>query len=362
MKSSKINQPIKRFFPRKVNAKVYKKTIGHKFAIKGGNIGGFSKNKRYYNKIYYIFFPQIQKNSIKQYQYTPYIKYLNVGIVNFFHNISHQAVIKLTPIASKYLFLLKAWLKAPIIGPEALGSKTIIRYKPLSGIFQGSILGPIICNVVLDGLEQTLYKICLNEPYYEFNKKQQNFAKRKVSIKNLVIKQKTNVTCIRYIDNIFVFGLVDKEILEKIEAELVNFLKLRGLTLQKPINNIKVFCPGNSFNYLGFEFCFPDYKQNTKKLNNGLFTKYKYDINSICNYRYSEYHRSNPYIRIDTKKLVSIKMKARKLFTRNLASESLNVIIDKNNILIKNVCSYYSITRECSIQLNSLEPFFYKQM
>ena len=120
-------------------------------------------------------------------------------------------------------------------------------------------------------------------------------------------------------------------ILEKIENELVRFLQSRGLKLQKSVNNMKVFCPGTSFKYLGFEFCFPDYKRNSKKLNKGRFTKYKYDITAMCNYRYSEYHRSNPYIKIDTNKFAQIKLKARKLFARSLASEPLNTIINKQN-------------------------------
>lgn len=357
---SKINQPMKRSVPRKVNAEIYKKATGRKFIIKGGNIGGLRKSKRQYNNVYYTFSSKLQKNSMKQ--YTPYTKYLNVDIVGCFDNISHKAILELTPIANKYLFLLKAWVKVSIIGPEAIYSKAIIRYKPLSGVPQGSIIGPTVCNIVLDGLEQNLYKICLDEPYYQLNAEQQKFAEQKVGIKDLVTKRETNVTCIRYEDAIFIFGLANKTILEKIEIELVKFLQVRGLKLQEPTGNIKVFCPGDSFKYLGFEFCFPDYKRNSKKLNNGRFTKYKYDITSMCNHRNSEYHRSNPYIKIDTKKLALIKVKVCKLFVRSLASEPLNIIINKNNALIRSICNFYSISRECRLQLDSLEPFFYKRM
>ena len=82
----------------------------------------------------------------------------------------------------------------------------------------------------------------------------------------------------------------------------------------------------------------------------------------MCNYRYSEYHRSNPYIKIDAKKFAEIKLKARKLFARSLASEPLNTIINKQNSFIRGICNDYSISRECRMQLNSLEPFFYKRM
>lgn len=58
-----------------------------------------------------------------------------------------------TPLTQKYKFLLKAWLYAPVYGPEVAGSKVFIKRFPKSGVPQGSIIGPIICNVVLDGLE-----------------------------------------------------------------------------------------------------------------------------------------------------------------------------------------------------------------
>lgn len=362
MRYSKINQPIERSSPRKVSEEFYKKSPNRKFKIKGGNTGGLRKSKRVYTKYYYVFSSQIlKKRAIKQYK--PYIKYLNVDIVGCFDNIAHCSILKFTPIADKYLFLLKAWLKAPIVGPEVINSKKTFHLIPEKGVPQDSIIGPIICNIVLDGLEPSLYKVCLENPHYNLNLKQQLFARKKIGIENLVTKRETNVTCVRFADDIFIFGLVDRIILEKVEVKLVEFLKSRGLNLAKSTGNISVFCPGNSFEYLGFEFCFPDYKRNLKKLNNGQFTKYRYDITSMCNHRISAYHRSNPYLKINTKKLALIKDKARKLFVRSLASDPLNVIINKNNSLIRGIYNYYSISRECRLQLNNrLEPYLYRKL
>lgn len=357
---SKINQPTKRSSPRKVSFETYKNSTDQKFSIKGGNIGGLRKSKRQYKRTYYLFSPKTQENKNKQ--YTPYTKYLNVDIVGCFDNISHKSIIELTPITNKYLFLLKAWLKSTIVGPESMGSKKIIRFEPLSGVPQGSIIGPMVCNIVLDGLEQVLYKICLENPHYQLNTEQQKFGEQKIKIKNLSTKRETNITCVRYVDDILIFGLINRTILEQVENELVKFLQSRGLKLLKPSGNIKVFCPGDSFKYLGFEFCFPDYKRHSTKLNRGRFTKYNYDITTMCNYRYSEYHRSNPFIKIDPDKFAKTKLKAHKLFKRRLASEPINIIINKQNSLIRGICNYYSISRECRIQLNSLEPFFHRQM
>ena len=357
---SKINQPTKRSNPKRVSFEIYKNSTFQKFSIKGGNIGGLRKSKRQYKRTYYLFPPKSQGNKNKQ--YTPYTKYLNVSIVGCFDSISHKSILELTPIANKYKFLLKSWLKAVNVGSESIDSKKIIRVEPISGAPQGSIIGPMICNVILDGLEQALYKICLEHPYYQLNAEQQKFGEQKIKIENLSTKRETNITCVRYADDILIFGLVNRIILEKIENELVKFLQSRGLKLLKPSGNIKVFCPGDSFKYLGFEFCFPDYKRNSIKLNKGRFTKYNYDITTMCNYRYSEYHRSNPFIKIESDRFAKIKLKAIKLFKRSLASEPVNTIINKQNSLIRGICNYYSITRECRIQLNSLEPLFYSRM
>lgn len=224
------------------------------------------------------------------------------------------------------------------------------------------ILGPLVCNIILDGLESSIYKICLENPYYELNSQQQNFAKTKLGMKNLNRKRETNVTCLRFADDIFIFGLADRSIMVKIFSALEIFLHSRGLTVNEKKDNIKVFCPGDSFKYLGFQFCFPDYKNQELKLNKGRFTKYKNDLTSNANYRKSSYHRSNPYIIIDPQKLSGLKAKMRKLFVRSLASEPLNVIINKNNTLIRGICNYYAISRECRLQLNSFEPYLYNRM
>lgn len=82
----------------------------------------------------------------------------------------------------------------------------------------------------------------------------------------------------------------------------------------------------------------------------------------MCNYRYLEHPRSNLYIIIDFSTFAKIKLKTSKLFVRSLAGESLNSLLNKQNLFIRRICNYYSINRECIIQLNLLEPFFYKRM
>lgn len=104
---SKINQPKKRASIHKVDEKCYKQLTKDKFSIKGGNIGGARKSKKKFNRFYYKLSPTTLKKACLV-QYTPYMKYINVDIVNCFDRISHKAILTLTPLVSKYRFLLKA--------------------------------------------------------------------------------------------------------------------------------------------------------------------------------------------------------------------------------------------------------------
>jgi hypothetical protein len=104
---TKINQPKKRSSIHKIDEVTYKLLTKDKFAVKGGNLGGTRKSKKKFNWSYYKLSPvTLKQPSITQ--YTPYIKYINVDIVKCFDNISHKLILELTPLVSKYKFLLKS--------------------------------------------------------------------------------------------------------------------------------------------------------------------------------------------------------------------------------------------------------------
>lgn len=77
---------------------------------------------------------------------------MNVDIVKCFDKISHTIIYERVLLTNKYLFFLKRWVNSAIIGPEAEGGKNI-KFKPTSGVPQGSVIGPMICYIVLDGLQ-----------------------------------------------------------------------------------------------------------------------------------------------------------------------------------------------------------------
>ena len=65
-------------------------------------------------------------------------------------------------------------------------------------------------------------KFVLKTLSYNLNPKQQLFAKNKIGIENLIVESgKRMLPCLRFFaDDIFIFGLVSKTILEKIEIKL----------------------------------------------------------------------------------------------------------------------------------------------
>lgn len=56
------------------------------------------------------------------------------------------------PLVNKYLYLIKCWVTSLIIGPKTKGGKGV-KLKPIEGVPQGSIIGLMISNIVLDGLQ-----------------------------------------------------------------------------------------------------------------------------------------------------------------------------------------------------------------
>lgn len=157
-------------------------------------------------------------------QYTPYAKFMNVDVIGCFDNISHKSMVEKIPLTNKYVYIVKAWLRATVVGPTSFTDKKVRRIIPESGVPQGSIIGPLLCNIVLDGLESEIYSVCLKNTHYELNTAQADFAKEKIGVKNLNARRETNIHCIRFADDIIIFGLADRNTMVLIEAKLVEFL------------------------------------------------------------------------------------------------------------------------------------------
>lgn len=145
-----------------------------------------------------------------------------------------------------------------------------------------------------------------------------------------------------------------------IEAKLVEFLARQGLSITQNKGNVQVFRPGSQVDYLGFSFVYPDYK-NRAAINRGKFTRRRYGVSELGNYRTSPYHRANPYVRISDKSFSKMKLNLIKLFDRSLAAVELKGIIQKVNSFIRGICNYFAISSAASKQLSYIDEVLYRR-
>lgn len=127
--------------------------------------------------------------------------------------------------------MLRKWLKAGVI------EKNVFHMTD-EGTPQGGIISPTLANVTLDGMEKLVAK----------------HSNRKENGKTYSNK----VNLVRYADDFIVTGET-KEVLEEIKAELIVFLKERGLELSEDKTLITHITDG--FDFLGF---------NIRKYRNGM--------------------------------------------------------------------------------------------
>lgn len=155
--SQNIN--TRKLIPFEITKKVHSDTcnsLKYKWKIKVRSRPGkkLIKTQRNFTYKYYTFRNiskrQIKNNSKNKFRFAKYIRIWNFEIEKCFDKINHTSIIEFTPICNKYLYLRKAWL---IIGSSSLKNNTRIKIIPNSGIPQGSIIGPGICNLILDGIE-----------------------------------------------------------------------------------------------------------------------------------------------------------------------------------------------------------------
>lgn len=145
---------------------------------------------------------------------------LEGDIKGCFDNISHSWILNHIPTDKK---ILKKWLSSGFIETKRLFSTE-------KGTPQGSPISPIICNMVLDGLE---YKIL--EKYHKTKKQGKTYFPK--------------VNFVRYADDFIVTG-ESKEILENGVLPIIReFLQERGLELAEDKTTITHITEG--FDFLG---------------------------------------------------------------------------------------------------------------
>nr|QHN60198.1 hypothetical protein [Caulerpa sertularioides f. longipes] len=147
---------------------------------------------------------------------------LELDIKKCFDTINHDYIIKNIPIHKQ---ILQEWLNCGYIPVN-----NTITHPTSSGVPQGGIISPVICNMVLDGLSKEIHNI--------------------LGSFNLSTK---GVVTIRFADDIIITG-PSKEILQTALKATTNFLSLRGLEIKQQKTRIIDLNLGETFIFLGYEF------------------------------------------------------------------------------------------------------------
>ena len=351
-----------RGLPKEVSYKRYQKHKDAKLRVRSHLIcKGVNKRRRKYSYTYWIINKEV-KNIKSRDTFYAYPRFINVDIEKCFDKMSHSSILEYTPIVNKYRFLLKAWLYAPIYGTKTARDSKIVKIIPRCGIPQGSIVGPLTCNFVLDGLEEFLLKdLPLRYPFddKEINRIRKQFGEKKVNqYKNPSDWTKVRIRVYRYADDILILGKASQEHFISIYKRLVLFLKNRGLNLKEKEDPIKVFLPGSKFEFLGFQFQFADFKNS--KINIGKYTRYSFsEPFMVLRGLQKAQYRDGLFITIRPKSYKSIRLKFKSLFTSNRIGLPVETLIKDYNKWLTGTVGYFGVTRPTRIQLIRFNHFAY---
>jgi len=364
LSKSRITRNRSRFKPVKVEKERFNSFSGKKAKFKSSKVFGNKKGKRNrrYNYDYWIYPEKLPKPTSFKFHSQYY--YLNVDIIKCFDQISHQVIFEKVPLASKYLYLIKCWATCTIIGSETKGGKDI-KFKPTRGVPQGSIIGPMICNIVLDGLQDFIQD---NLPArYERSKEELGYMEYKLGEKPSSSNSHTylQVFCVRYADDILILGKCLKLHVKKIQSLLTTFLSQRGLEIKNAsMFQGRRFKPGTSFDYLGFTFKYPNL--DSASFDKGKYTKFEFNPMSVASGTFSRYSRSGPYLLVKNSSLKKLKNSLGVQLSKKNGYLSVQTMIDKVNTILRGFLNYYNLTATTKKQLlpinNLLHKLFYKYL
>lgn len=359
LSKSRITRKRNRFTPKKVGKETYESFRGKKAKFQNSKTyvsKEIRKRRRTYNYDYWIYPEKICK-PVPFKLYSQYY-YLNVDIVKCFDKISHKIIYEKVPLTSKYLFFIKRWATNFIIGPENPGGKNV-KFKPASGVPQGSIIGPLICNIVLDGLQDFVQD---NLPTrYMKSKEELDYVKFKTGKEPTKSVSRTylQVFCLRYADDILILSKCAKSHVEKIQHLLVEFLGRRGLEIKNSsVFQGKRFKPGSSIEYLGFKFKCPNL--NKSSFDKGKYTKLGFNPMSVADGMFSRYSRSGPYLLIQNQRLKKLKDSLKMQLNRKNSYFSVELMIDQVNTILRGALNYYNLTSSTKNQLLPLNDLIHK--
>jgi len=333
-------------FSKKVSQQEYLRYKGRKSRFRRINIGNRKRRQKRYDYIYWIYTNSKFKidSNFCFYKYTGYYKIINIDIAKCFDELRHNNILNTVPLTSKYSYLLNSWFDTHITGPSVENGK-IVTEIPMKNVLQSSIIGSMFCNFVFDGLQDHMEQ-AVRKWVYRLTYKKINFP--------------VKLFCLRYVDDIFIFGKFSWDQLKFLQSVLASFLTNRGLKIKNFINKIVMtFKPGISFKYLGFKFLFPYIK--VSKLDRGKFTKQKFTHTTDSWKNMSRSNRSLPIIIIDPDRYARIKLILREQLSRKNTPLSIRTMIEKLNQILWGAMSYYLFTKTIRKQISPLNNFIHKK-
>ncbi|NEO17756.1 MAG: group II intron reverse transcriptase/maturase [Moorea sp. SIO3F7] len=154
---------------------------------------------------------------------------LDADISKCFDKINHEKLLSKLNTFPTMKRLIKGWLKAGVIDEGTLSSTD-------EGTPQGGIISPLLANIALHGMEETI------KDYVE------NLSLKETKVKGRRERRKS-VSLIRYADD-FVIMHKSKEVVEKCREVIITWLKGIGLEL-KP-SKTRLIHVNEGFDFLGF--------------------------------------------------------------------------------------------------------------
>ena len=258
---------------------------------------------------------------------TNYAGLILLDIEKCFYSISHEAILKHFIVPSGWKSLLIRWLKAKTVNKNSITSLELDR-----GIVPGSVIGPIICNVILT---KALFKRVENSERLAL------FKKFKAT--NSIIKETTGKKLqrnvyrhvIAYADDI-VITTTNADEIDDILIAVSNLLQEFGLNISKKKSCVVKYTENKpvKFKYLGFNFHYVPTKHIKK---GGILTRYE----DITNRKLTKTQNGTYLVFPSSQKFQDIKNK-NKFLIKILLKGSVVEVLNKINLVIRGFSNYYA--------------------
>ena len=246
---------------------------------------------------------------------------LKIDIEKFFENVDHSWLLSNYPFPTKFMHILKAWLKMEINYHNYTSTVS-------HGFPQGSVIGPSLANFTLNGLEELI------KPYQKtaFSEEKHKYKLKKFGIdyskgdSNVRIQITTQI--VRFADD-FIIITNHLKAAQIIKQKVEKFLAIRGLQTNK---NKTLFLPwkhNTKFDFLGFTF---HYILNNKK------TKLAVQYNK----KKGRYVRTGLYVYPNKFNITSFKLKIKSICRKNM-NMSPYKLIHLLNPIIRGWGNYFSV-------------------